>query len=153
MLTTAIMAPWRTRTQGRSRFGWFRFWTLANYWQSPRSIVWFYENRGVDTFRPERYRQNLVIFHCQGLIHVKVEHACLSTYSEFWFVEPDLPKSWNMYLHKSSQDLRTSPEVSPESPSVHKELCKTSSEDDFDIYKFPINRKAAVPRILVDKCF
>ena len=48
-----------------------------------RSIIWAYENNGFDTFGSENDHQNSCIFDFQGLIYLKVEHAYLSTYSEF----------------------------------------------------------------------
>ena len=59
-----------------------QFQKVTNYKQSSRSINWAYENDGFGTFGPESDHSNSLIFDFQGLIYLKVEHACLSTDSD-----------------------------------------------------------------------
>ena len=67
-----------------------------------RSMIWSYKTNGFGTFGWEHDHRTSCKFDFQGLIYLKVEHACLSTCSEIGFLGPNLHKSWNTYLHKSS---------------------------------------------------
>ena len=50
---------------------------------SSRSIIWNDKNNGFGTFGWETDHRNSCKFDFHGRIYVKVEHVCLSTYSEF----------------------------------------------------------------------
>ena len=147
------MAPDACRTQGRSRENGSSSGNLDcldNYGQGSSSIIWVYENNGFEYVGPKsdiripQYLVNLRISCTRVIVHIL----------RFFFVVPNSAQSWNTYLRKSSQDLRTSPKGSTDGPrsskeslSGSKELPKTSSGDTFYIFRLPINCKAAVSRI------
>ena len=114
-----------------------------------RNIIWSNKNNGFGTVGLENDHQHSCRFDFQGRIVPKIEHACLSTWSESRFLHPNLPKVGTRIYTEDHEISGPPPQCSTERPRGSKDLSKTSSGDKFHIAKLPINRKAAVTRIYI----
>ena len=94
-------------------------------------------------------------FDFEGQIYLTVESTCFAHLSDIWFWGPNLPKSWNTYVCKVHCISLDSPRESKSSPRASKDLpggfnsAPGEVQDLFRrqilyIFKFPINRKAAI---------
>ena len=66
-----------------------------------RSIIWSCKNIGLGTLGWENDHRHSCTSYVQGIIYLKVKHACLCTLSQMLCLGLNLPESWGTYLRTS----------------------------------------------------